>query len=189
MSQLTIQSLQATTHLGMHIDCAFIADHLPFETRFDKRTPHKVAILIETPKCRFTLFRRGGKVVVMGCKSVAQVIEAHRQLVNELQMYSALYNHPMANVAHIPLKINNIVTSGYLGKALNVATMSLYHDNAIYECEQYPGMRYRLCADKPSVCTTLFNSGKLILTGFKFESEIDDIWKHLQSICKPFLID
>jgi hypothetical protein len=64
-----------------------------------------------------------------------------------------------------------------------------YCDNVVYECEQFPGLRYRnLLRGNTAVTATIFSSGKVIITGGKLENEILDRYDTLHYITQQFAI-
>lgn len=188
---ISIQSMQCTSHFGMDIDCELIAT-FPLQTKFDPSLPHKISVFLDDPKVRFTLFRRKGKIVILGGKSVSQAIIACQRIVEEVQMWSSVYNHPMEHVQYHPPIVNNIVTSGSLGRGMYLTQFAQDHDDdCIYESEQFPGLRlYHGVISKrnASIRSTLFASGKFLLTGFKQEDEINDAFNVLKKLATPYLI-
>lgn len=182
--------MQCTSHLGMDIDCKFIADHLPMKVRFDPYLPHKISVFLDEPKTRFTIFRRRGKMVILGGKCVADATIACEKLVADIQFWAGLLSHPLEQVQYHPPTVNNIVTAGYLGSKMNLGRMAFDYDDAIYELEQFPGLRYKgLIPGNSSVTTSIFNSGRLILTGCKNEEQIYTAWEKLKQITTPYLRD
>lgn len=154
--------------------------------QFDATLPHKVQVYVQQPKARFTLFRRGGKVVCMGGKSVVDVQQATHHVVQSLHdmgMLTAQYNTPV---------IHNICSSGYVGHRIQLQRMAQhprYEDDCIYECDQYPGLRMRnVSPTNPSLTATLFHSGKLILTGARQEHELIEGYERLMEITSRFKI-
>ena len=72
------------------------------------------------------------------------------------------------------IEVQNIVASSDLGQEinLNAIAMSLGLERVEYEPEQFPGLVYRL--DVPKVVVLLFGSGKLVCTGARKPSDVDD---------------
>jgi len=81
--------------------------------------------------------------------------------------------------AGIPIKNNpeivvqNIVASSDLGAQinLNAIAISLGLEKVEYEPEQFPGLVYRI--DVPKVVVLLFGSGKLVCTGARKPSDVE----------------
>ncbi|MCK5240478.1 MAG: TATA-box-binding protein, partial [Candidatus Thorarchaeota archaeon] len=68
--------------------------------------------------------------------------------------------------------VQNIVASANLGAELNLELAAMTLENTLYEPEQFPGLIYRM--KNPKVVILLFGSGKLVITGAKFEPQIDE---------------
>src|SRR4030065_368673 len=82
--------------------------------------------------------------------------------------------------ARAPLKkspeteVQNIVASSALGTEinLNAIAISLGLEKVEYEPEQFPGLVYRI--DVPKVVVPLFGSGKLVCTGARKPSDVEE---------------
>jgi transcription initiation factor TFIID TATA-box-binding protein len=70
------------------------------------------------------------------------------------------------------ITVQNIVASANLGAELNLELAAMKLENTLYEPEQFPGLIYRM--RDPKVVILLFGSGKLVITGAKFESQIQE---------------
>ena len=69
-------------------------------------------------------------------------------------------------------KIENIVASTSLGGELDLQAIALALGGAEYEPEQFPGLVYRI--DVPKVVVLLFGSGKLVCTGARKPSDVEE---------------
>lgn len=189
---INIESVQSTSHLGTNIDCEVIARHLTsLRFKFNPKFVHKIAVFIESPKVRITIFRSHGKLVLFGGKSIADSCDALQVLVQELLILGNQVNDVwLRKVQYYEPTVNNIVGSGYIGNKIDLwrfANHDEHSDYAIYECEQFPGLRYRnLLRNSSSVTATIFNSGKCIVTGGKNENDILDGYDRLIDISEPF---
>ena len=69
--------------------------------------------------------------------------------------------------------VQNIVATSDLGAQidLNAVAISLGGGKGEYEPEQFPGLVYRI--DEPKVVVLLFGSGKLVCTGARKPSDVD----------------
>jgi len=69
--------------------------------------------------------------------------------------------------------VQNIVATSGLGAQidLNAVAISLGLGKVEYEPEQFPGLVYRI--DEPKVVVLLFGSGKLVCTGARKPSDVD----------------
>jgi len=145
-----------------------------------------------TTTTRFTVFRTG-KVVIFGGKCVDDATTGLRSLADELQSLGMAVNDIwQRKVIYIASVINDIVSSGYIGCQLDLkrfADHRTYCDNAAYETEQFPGLRYRnLLRRSKGVTATVFNSGKVIITGAKLENEVLDAYDVLHDMTQQFAV-
>jgi transcription initiation factor TFIID TATA-box-binding protein len=82
------------------------------------------------------------------------------------------------------ITIENIVASTSLAEHLDLSRIALALEGSEYEPEQFPGLVYRV--EEPKVVLLLFGSGKVVCTGAKEESEIEQavikVKKELQKV-------
>ena len=82
------------------------------------------------------------------------------------------------------IKIQNIVVSADLHAIIDLYSLSRDVKAVDYEPEQFPGLVYRV--EEPKVVLLLFGSGKVVCTGAKEESEIEQavikVKKELQKV-------
>src|SRR2546422_594919 len=71
------------------------------------------------------------------------------------------------------IKIENVVASTSLGGELDLQAiaLALAPEKVEYEPEQFPGLVYRI--DEPKVVVLLFGSGKLVCTGARKPSDVE----------------
>jgi transcription initiation factor TFIID TATA-box-binding protein len=70
------------------------------------------------------------------------------------------------------VRIENVVASTSLGDKLDLQSIALSLDGAEYEPTQFPGLIYRL--REPKTAILLFHSGKVVCTGGKSWTQVDD---------------
>lgn len=70
------------------------------------------------------------------------------------------------------IQIENVVASTTLGEELDLQSIALALDGAEYEPEQFPGLIYRL--KEPKTATLLFRSGKVVCTGGRSLSHVQE---------------
>lgn len=183
---INIQSLHSTSTLGTNINPEFLSINLPSNTSYEPKLPHRIYYFLDKPKIRFTIFRSGGTLVMFGGKSSEDAIAAVQSIVSQLQAIG------MDRVQYHPPTINNICASGYMGFKVHLPHFSndINHiDNADYETDQFPGLRYRrLLPTNPSITAIVFHSGKCVVTGAKHQDEIIDAFDKLLDICTLFKI-
>lgn len=183
-----VQNIQSTSNLGTSITPEYICTHLPpTTTLYNPSLPHKCYYFSTHPKTRFTIFRKGGTLVVLGGKCVADASIAVQQLVTRL------HGIGMNRVRYLEPQINNISASFYLGFKVhlpNFANDPRYEEVSAYECETYPGLRFKGLATEAnsSITATIFHSGKGILIGAKHEEEVIQAYDRLLNITQIFKI-
>ena len=82
-------------------------------------------------------------------------------------------------------KIQNIVGSIDVGFCLRLECFHTCHSQfCSYEPELFPGLIYRL--HEPKVVLLIFVSGKVVITGAKLRTEINDAFEKIYPILKNF---
>src|SRR5947209_6333226 len=165
VAKIKIENVVASTSLGEELDLQAIALALGGAEYEPEQFPGLIYRLKE-PKTATLLFR-SGKVVCTGAKSLEHVKTAIDMVAKQIE------------AAGIPIKKNpeievqNIVASSDLGTEinLNAIAISLGLEKVEYEPEQFPGLVYRI--DVPKVVVLLFGSGKLVCTGARKPSDVE----------------
>ena len=166
MANFRIENVVASTSLGRELDLKAIALALGGSEYEPEQFPGLI-YRIKEPKTAILLFR-SGKVVCTGAKSLENVKTAIDLVAKQIE------------AAGIPIKKNpvievqNIVASSDLGTEinLNAIAISLGLEKVEYEPEQFPGLVYRI--DVPKVVVLLFGSGKLVCTGARKPSDVEE---------------
>ncbi len=134
---------------------------------------------LHEPKTAVLIFR-SGKVNCTGAKNLENVKLTIDTIIQKLKKAGIkVYDHP-------DIVVQNIVAVYDLESDLNLTdiAMSLGLENVEYEPEQFPGLVYRV--EEPKVVLLLFGSGKVVCTGAKEESEIEQavikVKKELQKV-------
>ena len=165
MAKYRIENVVASTSLGHELDLKAIALALGGSEYEPEQFPGLI-YRIKDPKTAILLFR-SGKVVCTGAKSIENVRTAIALVAKQIE------------AAGIPIKkdpvieVQNIVASSDLGTEinLNAIAISLGLEKVEYEPEQFPGLVYRI--DEPKVVVLLFGSGKLVCTGARKPSDVE----------------
>ncbi len=165
MTKYKIENVVASTSLGAELDLKAIALALGGAEYEPEQFPGLIYRLRE-PKTAILLFR-SGKVVCTGAKSLEDVKTAVDLVAKQIE------------AAGIPIDkkpeivVQNIVASSDLGAQinLNAIAITLGLENVEYEPEQFPGLVYRI--DVPKVVVLLFGSGKLVCTGARQPSDVE----------------
>jgi transcription initiation factor TFIID TATA-box-binding protein len=165
MAKIKIENVVASTSLGAKLDLQAIALALGGAEYEPKQFPGLIYRLKE-PKTAMLLFR-SGKVVCTGAKSLEDVRIAIETVGKQIEAAGIqIKKHP-------DIEVQNIVATSNLGMKidLNVIAISLGSEKVEYEPEQFPGLVYRL--DEPKVVVLLFSSGKLVCTGARKTSDVE----------------
>jgi len=163
-TSLKVQNIVATTSLGKDVSLTKLARTQP-NTEYNPDTFPGLVLRVKKPKSAVLVFS-SGNLVCTGTKSIAQVREVVKQVIKQLRKIGV-------NVTAKPkITVQNIVASGAINLDLNLNTLALELENTEYEPEQFPGLVYKL--DEPTATFLLFSNGKLVCTGTKNRSQLDD---------------
>ncbi len=166
---LKVQNIVATTSLEKEVSLTKLARVQP-NTEYNPDTFPGLVLRIKKPKSAVLVFN-SGNLVCTGTKSIGQVREVIQQVIKQLKKIGV-------NVTIKPkINVQNIVASGSINLKLNLNLLSLELENTEYEPEQFPGLVYKL--DEPPATFLLFSNGKLVCTGTKDKSQLDDSIKQL----------
>jgi len=77
------------------------------------------------------------------------------------------------------ITIQNIVASGDLGVTVNLELTAMTLENSLYEPEQFPGLIHRM--RNPKTVILIFGSGKIVITGAKFEEQVPEAAKKIMN--------
>lgn len=158
---LKVENVVASIRLASYIELETLTSQLTDVE--EKPNFPGLVIKIKNPKATILLFR-SGKIVITGTKSVKSLPTIVSKVRNRL-IELGIELDPESKI-----KVENIVSSGGFGMPLNLDLISLTLDRTIYEPEVFPGLIYKV--EEPKVCFLLFNSGKIICTGAKYNKDI-----------------
>ncbi len=165
LAKIKIENVVASTSLGGKLDLQAIALAIDGAEYEPKQFPGLIYRLKE-PKTATLLFS-SGKVVCTGGKSLEDVRLAIETVGKQIEAAGIqIKKHP-------DIEVQNIVATSNLGMKinLNAIAISLGLEKVEYEPEQFPGLVYRL--DEPKVVVLLFSSGKLVCTGARKPSDVE----------------
>jgi len=166
LAKYRIENVVASTSLGEELDLKAIA-HVLGGAEYEPEQFPGLIYRIKDPKTATLLFR-SGKVVCTGAKSLEHVKTAIELVSKQIQSAGI-------NVKKNPeIEVQNIVATSDLGAQidLNAVAITLGLGQVEYEPEQFPGLVYRI--EKPAVVLLLFGSGKLVCTGARKPSDVDE---------------
>lgn len=167
---INIENVVSSASLDQDIDLNSIVRVFPGVEYHPEQFPGLVYRL-KKPKTA-TLVFSSGKMVCTGAKSERQAREAVMKVVDELK------RNRIEILGKPEIMIQNIVASAGLGGAINLEKSAYSLNRTMYEPKQFPGLIYRM--DDPKVVTLLFDSGKLVCTGAKIETEVHRAISKLQ---------
>jgi len=173
MTEITIVNMVGISKLGENFDLSTISMALENAEYEPEQFPGMV-FRIKNPKAAFLIFQ-SGKVVCTGTTNLDQAQSALNIAVKKLDE---------VGVTVLPdpeIEIVNIVASADIGTELNLnqVAIALGLENIEYEPEQFPGLVYRLRV--PKVVLLLFSTGKIICTGARNRTDLEQAVANLQS--------
>ncbi len=159
-----IENVVASVTLGQRLNLDEIASIMN-NVEFDPEQFPGLVYRLSNPKTA-TLIFNSGKMVCTGAKSEEESKQAVHRIIKNLKAAGIeITNEPI-------IEVQNIVASASLGAELNLELAAMKLESSLYEPEQFPGLIYRM--RDPKVVILLFGSGKLVITGAKFERQIEE---------------
>ncbi len=161
---IQVVNIVVSTDLGHDIPLEKMAATLS-NTEYNPEQFPGLVIRIKDPKTSALIFS-SGKVVCTGARSIAKVEESIEKIIESLKKIGIKITiKPKIN-------IQNVVASGSIGMDLNLNVLAMKLSNTEYEPEQFPGLVYKLMEAKATFL--LFSNGKVVCTGTKSETEVDN---------------
>ncbi|MHA1576318.1 MAG: TATA-box-binding protein [Candidatus Thorarchaeota archaeon] len=160
-----IENVVSSVVLDQKLDLDEIAATMP-NIEFDPERFPGLVYRIKKPKTATLIFRTG-KMVCTGAKSAKESKRAVHKIVKYLKEAG------IKITGKPEITVQNIVASASLGAKLNLEHAAMTLENTLYEPEQFPGLIYRM--KEPKVVVLLFGSGKLVITGAKFETQVPEV--------------
>ena len=78
------------------------------------------------------------------------------------------------------IRVENIVASAALGVVVPLEKIVSKLEGMEYEPEQFPGLVYRI--EKPKAAALIFGSGKIVCTGARSLTDVDEVFKKVVKI-------
>jgi len=176
-SNLKVQNIVATASLGKPVVLTKLARSRS-NTEYNPEQFPGLVLRVAKPKSAVLVFS-SGNLVCTGTKSVAQVKEVIAQVITQLAKIGVMITDKPK------ITVQNIVASGSINVDLNLNILALELENTEYEPEQFPGLVYKL--DEPTTTFLLFSNGKLVCTGTKSRSQLEDAMSQLNKNIKAVL--
>jgi transcription initiation factor TFIID TATA-box-binding protein len=174
--QPILQNIVSTANLGIKLDLRKIALNCR-NAEYNPRRFAAVIMRIRDPKTTALIFS-SGKMVCTGAKSEELSRDAAKK-------YSKAIKKIGFEVNMQDFKIQNIVGSCDVRFPISLEGLSHAHDRfSTYEPELFPGLIYRMV--NPKIVLLIFASGKIVLTGAKNKSDINEAYDNIYPVLKKF---
>ncbi len=160
----SIMNIVASVVLNQRLELDEIADRIP-SVQYDPGDFPGLVYRLEKPKTA-TLILCTGKMVCTGAKCEKDVKRAVRKIVKSLNKAGIRIRGRPA------ITIQNVVACGSLGVPVDLERAVMTLENSMYEPEQFPGLIHRM--KDPKTVVLLFASGKIVITGAKFEEQVPE---------------
>lgn len=170
----SVENVVASATFDHKINLDSIAKAFSHVAYKPKRFPGLV-FKLNDPKTSLLIFA-SGKMVCAGAKSEESARKAILKVVDELRKRGIEVD------SRPEIEIQNIVASGNLGGPVELEKAAFALKRTLYEPEQFPGMIYRM--EEPRVVMLIFTNGKVVCTGAKQESQVDEAISGLRRILK-----
>jgi transcription initiation factor TFIID TATA-box-binding protein len=169
-ASIKIQNVVASVTLNQKFDLNAIVNGNPFVKYNPEQFPGLV-FRLKKPKTAILIFSTG-KMVCTGARSEKEAFRAVKNVIKKLKESGII----------IPgkpeIKIVNMVASANLMGKIELEETACFLSKAMYEPEQFPGLIYRVDAQK--VVILLFATGKLVCTGATKEEDIHEAVENLR---------
>lgn len=158
--EIVIQNIVAFIDLRTQLDLEGLEAGMPLSYRRE-RFPALI-LKLKDPKISFLIFRNG-KVNCTGANQIGLVKRGVDNMVRQLRSLGVRIDEDPS------IKVTNLVATADLGRRLNLDELAMNLDDVEYEPETFPGLVYRPYGSRVSVL--VFGNGKLVIAGFREESE------------------
>ncbi len=162
--EIKVQNIVATTSLEKNIPLVKLAETLP-NTEYNPEQFPGLVMRIKDPKTSALIFS-SGKIVCTGAKSMKKVKESVEQIIKNIEKIKVKIT------VKPKFTIQNMVASGSIGIDLNLNSLAVQLSNTEYEPEQFPGLVYKLPGTRATFL--LFSNGKIVCTGTRSETKLND---------------
>ncbi|XP_039248166.2 TATA-box-binding protein-like isoform X1 [Styela clava] len=171
-----LQNIVSTVNLGCKLDLKKIALHAR-NAEYNPKRFAAVIMRIRDPRTTALIFS-SGKMVCTGAKSETNSRLAARKYARVVQKLGF-------PAKFLDFRIQNMVGSVDVKFPIRLEGLVLTHGQfSSYEPELFPGLIYRMV--KPRIVLLIFVSGKVVLTGAKVRSEIEEAFNNIYPILKGF---
>ncbi|PBC30742.1 TATA-box-binding protein [Apis cerana cerana] len=186
-----LQNVVSTVNLGIELPLMYINTR----TRNSEYNPARfmgLIMRIRNPRATALIFH-SGKIVCTGARSEEDSYLATRKFARIIQKLGFARNNNLIfhfvclllQAKFYNFKIQNIVATCDLKFPIKLENLNHIHGQfSSYEPELYPGLIYRMVS--PRVVLLIFVNGKVVLTGAKNRTELQDALNNIYPILKSF---
>lgn len=167
-ASIKVVNVVASAALGQRVNLRSIIKGFP-SARYPSKQFPGIVYRLRKPKTAALIFN-SGKIICTGGKTEVEAHDAIEHIVNMLAKRRIIVS------GKLKFKVNNIVASANLGRAIDLASISTWQ-KTIYEPEQFPALIYRM--ENPKVVFLIFSSGRAICLGAKTEAEVQEAVRKL----------
>ena len=166
MNDMIVENIIAYSKIANELDIEEIAEKLP-EFNYNPDKFLGLTLKLEKPDVA-VLILKNGKTVFTGSKKREDIENAFVTIMDKIEQIDIKLKKTPTIV------IQNIIASIELKKELNLDLISkeLSSENIEYKPEQFPGLVYKI--DKKGASLLIFNTGKIVFTGFLSIEEVTD---------------
>ncbi|MHA1409431.1 MAG: TATA-box-binding protein [Candidatus Odinarchaeia archaeon] len=173
-----VENVVASVTLDDKIDLNKLSSNIA-EAEYDPSQFPGLVLRLQKPKAAILVFNTG-RMVVTGLRSEDDAPEVVSKIIDRIRSAGIeIKSKPK-------IQVQNIVASGNLGAKLDLEVASITLEDALYEPEQFPGLIYR--AKYPKVVFLLFSSGRIVCTGAKKETDVQEAVKKLDKVLQELEI-
>ncbi|MHA1754220.1 MAG: TATA-box-binding protein [Candidatus Odinarchaeia archaeon] len=167
-----VENVVASVTLNDKIDLNKLSSNIA-EAEYDPSQFPGLVLRLKEPKAAILVFNTG-RMVVTGLRSEDDAPEVVSKIIEKIK------NAGIEIKSKPKIQVQNIVASGNLGAKLDLEAASITLEDALYEPEQFPGLIFR--AKYPKVVFLLFSSGRIVCTGAKKETDVQEAVNKLDKI-------
>jgi transcription initiation factor TFIID TATA-box-binding protein len=173
-----VENVVASVTLNDKIDLNKLSSNIA-EAEYDPSQFPGLVLRLNEPKAAILVFNTG-RMVVTGLRSEDNAPEVVSKIIDRIRKAGIeIKSKPK-------IQVQNIVASGNLGAKLDLEVASVTLEDALYEPEQFPGLIYR--AKYPKVVFLLFSSGRIVCTGAKKETDVQEAVNKLDKVLQDLEI-
>ena len=161
-AKFSVENIVSSVKLNQEIDIEMISTRFR-DVNYNANKFPGINIRFKQPKCVVLLFKNG-KMVITGLKYFDHVPIILDKVLEKLKNIGIVIKEKP------DYEIVNIVSTLNFMQKINLDRASLELYSTIYEPEVFPGIIFRIT--EPKCVFLIFSSGKVVLTGLKFEKDI-----------------